>query len=75
MVLCTTFIELIPFIGTQVLFMLTGILLQQYIGSYAFTASTINITLSAGIYYNAFKKCDVKNVTKITELSKTQVNQ
>uniref|UniRef100_A0AC34FU43 Uncharacterized protein n=1 Tax=Panagrolaimus sp. ES5 TaxID=591445 RepID=A0AC34FU43_9BILA len=56
MVFCTTFIELIPFIGAQAFSVLTGLQLQNVIGPYGFTVSTINIALSSGIYYKAFKK-------------------
>uniref|UniRef100_A0AC34GV71 Uncharacterized protein n=1 Tax=Panagrolaimus sp. ES5 TaxID=591445 RepID=A0AC34GV71_9BILA len=80
MVLCTTFIELTPFIGAQIFFMLTGLQLQKYIGPYGFAASTINITLSAGIYYKAFKKSvgtiiQTKVVTVVTSSHVTTLNR
>uniref|UniRef100_A0AC35GX83 Uncharacterized protein n=1 Tax=Panagrolaimus sp. PS1159 TaxID=55785 RepID=A0AC35GX83_9BILA len=56
MCLCTTFVELIPFIGGQTFFIVTGQQLPNFIGPYGFTVSTINVTLSSGIYYTAFKK-------------------
>uniref|UniRef100_A0AC34GPN1 Uncharacterized protein n=1 Tax=Panagrolaimus sp. ES5 TaxID=591445 RepID=A0AC34GPN1_9BILA len=74
MVLCTTFVELIPLIGAQTFSMLTGLQLQNLIGPYGFTASTINISLSSGIYYATFKKNVEKIIrAKVSAMAKTSV--